>query len=164
MTIKAPLHGITYTPQYSHRIIQLRSKDDIMGMTSKHYEMIADTMAESLVNAQAEERPTLDIILSITALSSAFKIENPRFNEDRFQKRVNDMVNLLSSINADNYSVEQISQWLWRETGFAPYQLKLEHFTPGSPVYNYLSRLRQIEERQAERMIELEHMRSTWHK
>lgn len=137
-----------------------------MGMTRKHYDMVADTLAESLVNAQAEERMTLDIILSITALSNAFKIENPRFNQDRFQKRVNDMVNLLSSINADNYAIEQISQRLWSETGFAPYQLKLEHFVPGASdgIWVNLSRLRQIEERQHERMIELEHMRSTWYK
>lgn len=133
-----------------------------MGMTQKHYEMVADTMAESLVNAREAERPTLDITLAISALSIAFKTENPRFNEARFTKRIQDMSAILSSMYADDYAIDSLSKSLKAATGLPTYRLFLTNFTPGDPVWVNLSRLRQLEERQDERRAKVVEMRSSW--
>lgn len=135
-----------------------------MGMTTKHYEMVADTMAESLITAEEAGRDTLDITLAITALSIAFKSENPRFNENRFRQRVSDMTHILSAINADNYAIDSLSKSLKKETGLPTYRLYLADFPAGHPVWVNLSRLRQIEERQEERRTKLREMRSSWQK
>lgn len=135
-----------------------------MGMTRKHYEMIADTLAEQMHTAVSQDRQTLDLTLTVSALSIAFRIENPRFDVERFQKRVIEMYTLLQSMAVDQDTIDFLSKWLHKQTGLAAYRIDSNNYADGSSIKVNLLRFQQLVERQDERGAKIEAMRSTWSK